>query len=253
MRRDVSAETFIAPSFSSTTACPSPLRWTPYVESPLRRFRSPAGRRVYMQDYLVAVTGGPAIEVRAQRALGQEAERIRTTLGRRHLVGDPVARRALRGFLEQPVGGCLERALDDRTDLGRQPASQAPPSHRHRRASSPTDADGAVRLLRRLDLIHPPPGADEALYLRRRAGECEIDEPRVVPGCRDPRERPHFGVRQLAALHRRADVRKRRQRAGDTHLLAGGTRDRCRSASAASGRRRDTHCSSRRRHRTRGA
>ena len=33
-----------------------------------------------MQDHLVTITGRPAIEVRTQRALGQPAERIRTTV-----------------------------------------------------------------------------------------------------------------------------------------------------------------------------
>ena len=70
-----------------------------------------------MQDHLVTITGRPAIEVRTQRALGQPAERIRTTLGRRHLFADLIARRGVRGFAEQAVGGCLERALHNRTEL----------------------------------------------------------------------------------------------------------------------------------------
>ena len=73
-----------------------------------------------MEDHLVAVTSGTAIEACTQRALGQKAERIRAPLGRRHLVGDSVAPRAVHGLLEQAIGqplieggtyveGCMSR------------------------------------------------------------------------------------------------------------------------------------------------
>jgi hypothetical protein len=45
-----------------------------------------------MQDHLVAVAGGPAIQVSTQPALGEEAERVRTPLGWRHFIDEPVAR-----------------------------------------------------------------------------------------------------------------------------------------------------------------
>jgi hypothetical protein len=170
-----------------------------------------------MQDHLVAVTGGPAIEICTQRALGQEAERIRTTLGRRHLVRDSVARGAIRGFPEHAVGGCLERALDHSTDLGRQPATQdhhpiIVDVHRHRPVQM-----ALFGLLRRLGLVHPPPGADDTLYLRRRGGECEIDEPRVVRRRRDPRERAG-DTDFLACAPRSIPVRERKVSVSDVKL-----------------------------------
>jgi hypothetical protein len=125
--------------------------------------------------------------------------------------------------MEQAIGCRLEGALDNGTNLGRQPASQdhhpiVIDMHRHRAMQMTS-----FGLLRRLDAIHSPPGADDALDLSRRAGECDLDQSCLVARYRDPRERPDFGIRHFAALHRGADVRQRRQRAGNTDLFAGRT------------------------------
>ena len=58
------------------------------------------GRRIDVQHHLVAVAGVPAIEVCVERALGQQAERVRTALCRRQLVADLSPGWRLRGLLD---------------------------------------------------------------------------------------------------------------------------------------------------------
>jgi hypothetical protein len=79
-----------------------------------------------------------------------------------------------------------------------------------------------LRLLRCLNAIHTPPGANDALHLRCSPGECDVKEPSFILRCRYSRQRAHFGVRHFTALHRSADARQRRQREGDPYLLASG-------------------------------
>lgn len=43
-----------------------------------------------MQDDLIAIGSRAAIEVGAQRALGEQAQRIGTALGRCHLIADSI-------------------------------------------------------------------------------------------------------------------------------------------------------------------
>ena len=173
-----------------------------------------------MQDHLVAITGSAAIETAGQCTLGETAQRVRPPLCRVVFVTDSIAGRGLRGLLKQPVGGRLDCALHDGTDLRRQPAAE---DHHplvidvQRQGPMPL---ALLRLLRSLEAIDPPPGADEALDVGGCAGQGQIDEPPFVLGRGDPREGAHLGVRQRPALHRRADARKGRQRAGDSHLLA---------------------------------
>ena len=108
-RRDVSAET-------------STRRGRP-PESAGQTFPSCHPRRgVHVQHHLVAVAGGPAVEVRCQRRLGQQTEGIGPALRRRDVLRQALAFDTSR-LPAQPIGGGLERALDHGADFGRQAAT----------------------------------------------------------------------------------------------------------------------------------
>jgi hypothetical protein len=138
-----------------------------------------------MQDDLVAIGSRAATEVGAQRALGEEAKRVGTALGWCHFIVYSIARRGLRDFMEQAFGCRFQCALNDRADLWRQPASNdhhpiVIDVHRHGPGLMPQ-----LCLFCGLESIDTPPCPDDALDLRRRAGEGQVDElPFVVPAWR---------------------------------------------------------------------
>jgi hypothetical protein len=173
-----------------------------------------------MQDDLVAIASrATTIEVGAQRGLGKEAKRVRASLCRRHLIADPIARRGVRRFVEQAVGCRLECALNDRAERWRQPASNddhpiVVDMHHHGPGLMPS-----LCLFCGLEAIDTPPRPDDALDLRSRAGEGQVNELSFVVGRGDPRESTHLGVRERPTLHRDADERKGCQRTGDANFL----------------------------------
>ena len=76
-----------------------------------------------MHHYLVAVAGGAAIEIRRQRRLGEQTKGVGPPLGRRHFLRQTLSLRHALTLTEQPIGGGLERAMDDGAHLGREAAA----------------------------------------------------------------------------------------------------------------------------------
>ena len=172
-----------------------------------------------MQHHLVAVAGGPAVQVRRQRRFGQQTERVGPTLCRRHFLGHPFGLRRRLSLAEQPIGRRLERALDDRAHLGRQAASDddhAVVVDPGRQLPMQMSRLGLCRCGR---LIDPTPRADEAFDVGGRAGLREVEQRGLVLRRGHAGQRPHLGVRDRAARHRGADGRQRGQRVRDPHLL----------------------------------
>ena len=115
----------------------------------------------------------------------------------------------------------LQRPPHHRPDLRRQPA----PDHDH----SVVVDEGAdlppfvpPPLVVRLRLpVHPAPRPRQALHVRRRGAEREVEQSPLVVRRRHPRQRAHLGIGDPPAPHRVAQQRQPAERARHPHLLAG--------------------------------
>ena len=84
-------------------------------------------RRIDVDDHLVSLARGAGIELVVQRRLGQQRERVGSLLGRHRRFRRAVARllgrlRGVRPPIQRFAGG-VERATEQRTDLGLEPSA----------------------------------------------------------------------------------------------------------------------------------
>ena len=156
-------------------------------------------RSLHVQHNLVAVAGRPVVQVRGQRRLGQQTERVGSPLCRRHFLDHPFGLRRRLGLAEQPIGRRLERALDDRAYLGRQAAANddhavvVDPGRQLPMQVSRLGVCGCGRL------IDPTPRADEAFDVGGSAGLREVEQRGLVLQRGHAGQRPHLGVGDRAA------------------------------------------------------
>ena len=114
----------------------------------------------------------------------------------------------------------VERLHDEATGLGRQPRLD------HDRAVLlVAPGKTAVSVLTRLalelgDFQHVAEVPHQLLDVARRAVQRHREQRRLGPGAGHPRQRPHLGVAQFPARHRRTDERQRLERVRHPHLLA---------------------------------
>ena len=153
-----------------------------------------------MQHHLITVAGTAAVEVRGQRGLGQQSERVGSALGLGHLFRGSSRTRSRLPLASQPIASGVERALDDGAQLRREPAA----NHDHAVVVGP-GGQVPVQMPRLASAAAVASSTrarpDQALHLRGGAGLPAAAGlvAGVAPG-------------EGADLHGGADARKRRQR-----------------------------------------
>ena len=153
------------------------------------------GRAIHVQHHLVAVARRPAIEIRRQRCLGQQTERVGTPLRRRDFLSQAPGLRPTPSLAEQLVGRRFERALDHGANLGREAAADDDhPVVVDPGREVPVQAP-RLGLLRRRHAVDPPPGAGQAFDVGGGTGLREVEQRGFVLWRGDTGQRPHLGIR----------------------------------------------------------
>ena len=205
---------------------------------------------------LVALPGVAGVEALVKGGLREQGEGVRLLLLHRrrsswNVCGAGVSGRGSSLLVERLPGGS-QRLHEQGAHLRGQPALDP-----HRAVAIRIHVQGPARVLQgflaRLGLpVHPAPAADDPRHVLGRAGPAHAEELLFGFGSRDARQLAELRERQLAAGESARQQGQRAQGARHPHVLAGGARGEARRARSARRRRRGSHCSSRRGHRTRG-
>ena len=153
-------------------------------------------RRIDVDHDLVALARGARVDAVMKRRLRQQRQRVGLLLGH----GQRIALRLpLARLLVQRLASRGQRLHKQRAGLGSQPA---PDSHHAVFAlihlQRPTHVlEGGLSDL--FLVIHPTPATDDPLDVLRRPGATNRQQPLFFRWCRHAGERPHLGVRELAA------------------------------------------------------
>ena len=173
-RRDVSAETYCAPW--STSRAPSKASGRGSRGGPRPVGHGRVG--VHVQHDLIAVARGAAVEVGRQGGLGQQPERVGSTLGRASAPrpsASPVGRdRAVSRNNRSAAASSARCTTAPTSGVSRPRITTMPSSSTH--VESWRCQMPRLRLSRRLHAVHAPPGAHEPFDVRRRAGERHVEE-----------------------------------------------------------------------------